>query len=110
MPEIYKNPVKKIIPSKLETGFQQFLYKHAGEYIPKNMTPNQVTLVGALGGLFAVISTLLTWISPLFFIGTIAGLLVHLTADDLDGYEQGECLRKPVHILTLLLMCFSQLF
>lgn len=86
MPEIYKSPVKKIIPSKLETGFQQFLYKHAGEYIPKNMTPNQVTLVGALGGLFAVISTLLTWISPLFFIGTIAGLLIHLTADDLDGY------------------------
>ena len=86
MSEVYKNPVKKIIPSKLETGFQHFLYKYAGKYIPKSMTPNQVTLVGALGGLFSVISTLLTWVSPLFFIGTIVGLLVHLVADDLDGY------------------------
>ncbi|MGN0699586.1 MAG: CDP-alcohol phosphatidyltransferase family protein [Oscillospiraceae bacterium] len=82
----YKNPVKKIIPSRLETGFQQFLYKYVGRFIPKNATPNQVTLVGALGGLFAVISTFLTNISPLFFIGTVAGLAVHLIADDLDGY------------------------
>lgn len=86
MSEVYKNPVKKIIPSKLETGFQCFLYKYAGKYIPESMTPNQVTLIGALGGLFAVVSTLLTWISPFFFIGTIVGLLVHLVADDLDGY------------------------
>ena len=50
------------------------------------MTPNQVTLIGALGGLFAVISTLLTHASPLFFIGTLTGLAVHLIADDLDGY------------------------
>lgn len=86
MSEQNKNPVKKIIPSKLETGFQQFLYKHVGKYIPKSMTPNQVTLIGALGGLFAIIATLLTHISPLFFIGTVAGLAVHLIADDLDGY------------------------
>lgn len=86
MAEPYQNPVKKMIPSKLETGFQQFLYKHAGKYIPKNATPNQVTAVGALGGLFAVIMTLLTNISPLFFIGTILGLTTHLIADDLDGY------------------------
>ncbi len=82
----YTNPVKKLIPSKLETGFQQFLYKTVGKYIPKWMTPNQVTLVGALGGLFAIISTLLTNISVFFFIGTIIGLVVHLVADDLDGY------------------------
>lgn len=86
MSEVYKNPVKKIIPSRLETGFQQFLYKHIGKYIPKSMTPNQITLIGALGGLCAVISTLLTHISPLFFIGTITGSAVHLIADDLDGY------------------------
>lgn len=86
MSEVYQNPVKKIIPSKLETGLQRFLYKYVGKYIPKSMTPNQVTLVGALGGLFAVISTLLTHISPLFFIGTLIGLVVHLFADDLDGY------------------------
>lgn len=86
MAEKYTNPVKKLIPSKLETGFQQFLYKHIGKRIPKSATPNQVTLVGALGGLFAVICTICTNISPIFFLGTIAGVAVHLIADDLDGY------------------------
>ena len=86
MAEKYTNPVKKLIPSKLETGFQQFLYKRVGKYIPSSATPNQVTLVGALGGLFAVISTIMVNISPLFFIGTLIGLAVHLVADDLDGY------------------------
>lgn len=86
MSEKYTNPVKKLIPSKMETGFQQFLYKNVGEHIPKSATPNQVTLVGALGGLFAVISTICTNISPVFFIGTILGVAVHLIADDLDGY------------------------
>lgn len=84
--EEYKNPVKKIIPSRLETGFQKLLYRYAGKYIPKCMTPNQMTLLGALGGLFAIISTFLTNISPLFFIGTLTGLFIHLCADDLDGY------------------------
>ncbi len=82
----YKNPVKKIIPSKLETGFQELLYRYVGKHIPKRITPNQMTFIGALGGLFAIISTFLTNASPLFFIGTIAGLLIHLCADDLDGY------------------------
>lgn len=82
----YQNPVKKIIPSRLETGFQQFLYKHIGPHIPKKLTPNVMTLIGALGGLFAVVCTFLTNISALFFIGTIAGLIIHLVADDLDGY------------------------
>ncbi len=82
----YQNPVKKIIPSRLETGVQQFLYKHVGKHIPGWMTPNQVTLIGALGGLLAIVSTVLTWFSPWFFLGTIAGLAVHLIADDLDGY------------------------
>jgi len=86
----YTNPVKKIIPSRLETGFQQFIYRHIGKHIPKSMTPNQMTLISALGGLFSIISTLLTHISPLFFIGTIIGLAVHLVADDLDGYIARE--------------------
>lgn len=86
----YTNPVKKIIPSRLETGFQQFLYRRIGKHIPKNMTPNQMTLISALGGLFSIISTLLTHISPMLFIGTIIGLAVHLVADDLDGYIARE--------------------
>ena len=78
--------VKKIIPSKLETGFQQFLYKTIGEHIPKNMTPNQVTLIGAIGGLIGIVFAFLSKLNPLFLIGTIFGLLCHLICDDLDGY------------------------
>ena len=86
MSEHYTNPVKKLIPSKLETGYQQLMYKLLGKHIPKNATPNQVAAVGALGGLFAIICALLANIDPLFFIGTIFGLFVHMTADVLDGY------------------------
>lgn len=86
MSEVYQNPVKKMIPSKLETGFQKFLYQHVGKHIPKWMTPNQMTLVGALGGLAAILFTLLARFTPWFLIGTIAGIVVHLIADDLDGY------------------------
>lgn len=78
--------VKKIIPSKLETGFQQLLYKTIGIHIPKNVTPNQVTLVGAIGGLIGIICAFLAKINPLFLIGTIFGLMCHLICDDLDGY------------------------
>ena len=86
MSEPYKNPVKKLIPSKLETGYQQLMYKLLGKHIPKSMTPNQVTGVGVLGGIFAIICALLANISPFFLIGTIFGLFVHMTADVLDGY------------------------
>lgn len=78
--------VKKIIPSKLETGFQQFLYKTAGRHIPEKMTPNQITFIGALGGLIGIIFAFLARIHSLFLLGTIAGILSHLICDDLDGY------------------------
>lgn len=81
-----ENKVKKIIPSKLETGFQQFLYKTIGKHIPHNMTPNQVTLIGAIGGLFGILCAFLSRINRLFLIGTILGLIWHLICDDLDGY------------------------
>ncbi len=81
-----QKPIKKTIPSKLETGFQQFLYQHVGPHIPSRITPNQMTLIGALGGVLAIVCTLLTHFSPFFFLGTLAGLLIHLVADDLDGY------------------------
>ncbi|MBQ8164886.1 MAG: CDP-alcohol phosphatidyltransferase family protein [Clostridia bacterium] len=81
-----EDKVKKIIPSKLETGFQQFLYKRVGVHIPKNMTPNQITLIGAIGGLIGIVCAFLAKLNPLFLIGTISGLLCHLICDDLDGY------------------------
>ena len=80
------NKVKKIIPSKLETGFQQLLYKTIGKHISKHMTPNQVTLIGAIGGLIGIICAFLSNINSFFLIGTIFGLLCHLICDDLDGY------------------------
>ena len=78
--------VKKIIPSKLETGFQQFLYRTIGEHLPKNMTPNQMTGLGALFGLMGAVSAGLSAISPWFLCGTIVGLAGHLVCDDLDGF------------------------
>lgn len=78
--------VKKIIPSKLETGFQQLLYKTVGKHIPPQMTPNQITLIGALGGLAGIVFAFLAKINALFLIGTILGMLCHLICDDLDGY------------------------
>ena len=80
------NKVKKIIPSKLETGFQQLLYKTIGKHIPNQITPNQITLIGAIGGLIGIICAFLAKINPLFLIGTILGILCHLICDDLDGY------------------------
>lgn len=80
------NKVEKIIPSKLETGFQQLLYKTIGKHIPKNMTPNQITLIGAIGSLIGIIFAFFSKINTLFLIGTICGLLCHLICDDLDGY------------------------
>lgn len=82
--------VKKIIPSRLETGFQHILYKTLGKHIPKNMTPNQMTLVGAIGGLFGIVCAFLSKINVLFLIGTVLGLLCHLICDDLDGYIARE--------------------
>lgn len=81
-----KEQVKKIIPSKLETGFQQFLYKTLGKHIPEKMTPNQITMIGALGGLFGILCGFLAKYNTLFLTGTIGGLLCHLVCDDLDGY------------------------
>lgn len=81
-----ENKVKKIIPSKLETGFQKLLYKTLGKYIPKKMTPNQITTIGAIGGFIGIICAFLGKLNPLFLIGTILGLLCHLICDDLDGY------------------------
>ncbi len=78
--------VKKIIPSKLENAFYPIVYNTFGKIVPKNMTPNQMTLIGALGGLFGIICAFLARINTLFLIGTIIGLLTHIICDDLDGY------------------------
>lgn len=78
--------IKKIVPSKLENASYPIVYKTFGKLIPKNMTPNQMTLMGALGGLFGIICAALSGINRFFLIGTIVGLLTHIICDDLDGY------------------------
>ena len=78
--------MKKIIPSKLETGVQKFLYRTIGERIPEHVTPNQITLLGALGGGVGIICAALSGWNRWFLTGTICGLICHLVCDDLDGY------------------------
>lgn len=82
--------VKKIIPSKLETGVEQIIYKTFGKMVPKNMTPNQITLIGGLGGLIGIIFAFLAKFNLLFLIITILGILCHLICDDLDGFIARE--------------------
>ena len=81
-----KKEVKKIVPSKLENAFYPIVYNTFGKLVPENMTPNQMTLLGALGGLFGIICAFLARINSLFLIGTIIGLITHIICDDLDGY------------------------
>ena len=78
--------MKKIIPSRLETRVQKFLYRTIGERIPARVTPNQITLAGALGGLAGIVCAALSGLNRWFLIGTICGLACHLVCDDLDGY------------------------
>lgn len=78
--------IKKIIPSKLENASYGVIYGTFGKLIPKNMTPNQMTLLGAIFGLCGIICGGLAYFNRLLLIGTIVGLTAHLICDDLDGY------------------------
>ena len=69
----------------METGFQQFLYKYIGKHIPPNMTPKSNDFYWSIVWLFGYIVYFL-FLYPSIFIGTIIGLIIHLVADDLDGY------------------------
>ena len=81
-----KDNVKKIVPSKLENALYPIVYGTFGKMIPESMTPNQMTLLGALGGLFGIICAFLAKLNIFFLIGTILGLFIHIICDDLDGY------------------------
>ncbi|WP_026653858.1 CDP-alcohol phosphatidyltransferase family protein [Butyrivibrio proteoclasticus] len=81
-----ENKVKKIIPSKLENASYGVIYGTFGKIIPKNMTPNQMTMLGATFGFVGIICGCLAHFNRLFLIGTIVGLVAHLICDDLDGF------------------------
>lgn len=78
--------VKKIVPSKLENAFYPIVYNTFGKIVPEKMTPNQITLIGALGALFGIICAFLSKFNKFFLIGTIIGLITHIICDDLDGF------------------------
>ena len=78
--------VKKIVPSKLENAVYPIVYNTFGKIVPDKMTPNQITLIGALGCLFGIICAFLSRFNKFFLIGTIFGLLTHFICDDLDGF------------------------
>lgn len=112
--------VKKIVPSKLENAAYGIVYNSFGKLIPEKMTPNQMTLIGALGGLIGIIFAFLSRINSLFLIGTICGILTHFIADDLDGFIARkkkmtstagaffDLLTDILHITYLLIaLCFS---
>ena len=78
--------IDKIVPSKLEKKMYAFLYKYVGDKIPEGVTPNQVTLLGAVMGACGIVCGFLSYISDFFLIGTLLGIMGHLVCDDLDGY------------------------
>ena len=78
--------VDKIVPSKLEKAMYAFLYKYVGDKLPPKVTPNQITLVGAICGLIGIICGFLAGVSKFFLIGTVLGIMGHLVCDDFDGY------------------------
>lgn len=77
--------INKMIPSKLETGFQKWVYRFA-PYLPESITPNKLTAIGALGGMLTVIAFLLANISKWAYLAGIVGIITHIVTDDLDGY------------------------
>lgn len=78
--------IDKQVPSPLENLMYKFLYKYVGPKIPQKVTPNQITLMGALFGLMGIICSFLSILSKWCLFGTILGLVGHLVCDDLDGY------------------------
>jgi len=83
---IMSEQVRKIIPSKLEIGFEKIVQKLFAPLVPEKTTPNEITTLGGLFGLLGIVSAALYGCSVYFLVGTIMGVLGHLICDDLDGY------------------------
>lgn len=81
---------EKNIPSFLERLVEQICYKSFGKIVPKWVTPNMMTLFGAIGGLVGIVCAGLSYFNDLFLIGTCFGLVAHVVCDDLDGYIARE--------------------
>lgn len=80
------NNVEKVIPSVIERCVDKIVVTVFKGIVPKNMSPNAITLIGAIGGFMGAGFAVLARIHPLFLIGTCCGILTHLICDSLDGH------------------------
>lgn len=80
-----KQKIEKIIPSKLETGFQKWVYRYA-PYLPKWVTPNMLTAIGAVGGIIAAVSFFMASYCRWIYVSGIVGIMMHIVTDALDGH------------------------
>lgn len=80
-----KQKIEKKIPSKLETGFQKWVYQFA-PILPKSTTPNGLTAVGAVGGVIAAVSFFAASYCRWLYLLGIVGIIMHIVTDALDGH------------------------
>ena len=78
--------VEKVVPSPIEKLLDHVVHKSLGPIVPKWMSPNMVTGIGAIGGAIGIVFALLSRMHPLFLIGTCCGIITHLVCDNLDGF------------------------
>jgi len=79
-----KNQVEKIILSPFERGFDKLGTKLL-PIVPMSVTPNQITTLGFIAGMCAAVGFFLAGVHRGFFFVAVIGILIHLTADSLDG-------------------------
>ncbi|MBO4775660.1 MAG: CDP-alcohol phosphatidyltransferase family protein [Lachnospiraceae bacterium] len=78
--------VKKVVHGLIEKLVDKIAITTLGRIVPSFVTPNLMTAVGAIGGLFGIVCAFLAKIHPLFLIGTCFGVCTHMICDSLDGY------------------------
>ncbi len=81
-----KQKTDKVMPDFLDRFFGKAVPKVLGKMIPNWVTPNTMTMFGAIGALIGVVFAALAYFDRFFLIGTCAGVLTHLICDNLDGY------------------------
>jgi phosphatidylglycerophosphate synthase len=76
--------IERSYSSPLETHFDKLCLRLL-PLIPPSIHPNEVTVVAFVGMLLTGVSFYLASFNKLWFIGAIAGLVIHVVGDSLDG-------------------------
>ncbi|MGE5328267.1 MAG: CDP-alcohol phosphatidyltransferase family protein [Deltaproteobacteria bacterium] len=79
-----KNQVEKVILSPFERGFDKLGTKLM-PIVPMGVTPNNITSIGFIAGLLSAVGFYLAGFDKRFFFLAAFCILIHLTADSLDG-------------------------